>query len=213
MLTISENYHRFLKLNIETALLQWYSESTAPTNNYSLIKLRRSEMSEPVQQSGVFEIQRLYIQKQSCQVPHAPGIFQQEMKDEKPETTVEMNIQNRPLNNEVFEVTLTFHVTMKIQQQTALSLEVTQAGIFKLTDFDAKQQGFLLGAYCPGVLYPYVRKAISDLTQSAGFLPITLPPINFDQAYQQRQNQQATQPTTEKSSSAEETSWEQVTVQ
>ena len=170
-------------------------------------------MSEPVQLSGVFEIQRLYIQKQSCQVPHAPGIFQQDSKDVKPETTVEMNIQNRPLDSGLFEVTLTFHITMKLQQQTALSMEVQQAGIFKLTDFDIKQQGFLLGAYCPGVLYPYVRKAVSDLSQAAGFLPITLPPINFDHAYQQRQNQQATQPATEKSSSAEETSWEKVTVQ
>src|ERR1700722_12554227 len=122
-------------------------------------------MSEPsTTPTNVFEIQRLYIQKQSCQVPHAPGIFQQDMKDVKPETAVEMNSQNRSLSNDLFEVTLTFHVTMKIQQQTALSLEVTQAGIFKLTNFETKQQEILLGAYCPGVLYPYVRKAISDLT-------------------------------------------------
>ena len=65
-------------------------------------------MSEPStpQSSNAFEIQRLYIQKQSCQVPHAPGIFQQELKDVKPETTVEMNIQNRPLNNDLFEIDL-----------------------------------------------------------------------------------------------------------
>lgn len=173
-------------------------------------------MSEPSAQqppSTVFEIQRLYIQKQSCQVPHAPGIFQQDMKDVKPETAVEMNIQNRPLGNDLFEVTLTFHVTMKIQQQTALSLEVQQAGIFKLANFEAQQQAFLLGAYCPGVLYPYVRKAISDLTQAAGFLPITLPPINFDSAYQQRQQQQNQTPQAVKTDSPTDTSWEAVTVQ
>ena len=174
-------------------------------------------MSEPsTPPANVFEIQRLYIQKQSCQVPHAPGIFQQDLKDVKPETTVEMNIQNRPLGNDLFEVTLTFHVTMKIQQQTALSLEVTQAGIFKLANFETKQQEFLLGAYCPGVLYPYVRKVISDLTQSAGFMPITLPPINFDSAYQQRQQQQQNQnaPTAKTESTASpDTSWEKVTVQ
>ena len=174
-------------------------------------------MSEPSPPpASVFEIQRLYIQKQSCQVPHAPGIFQQDVKDVKPETTVEMNSQNRPLGNDLFEATLTFHVTMKIQQQTALSLEVTQAGIFKLANFETKQQEFLLGAYCPGVLYPYVRKVISDLTQSAGFLPITLPPINFDNAYQQRQQQQQNQNApaakTESAASAD-TSWEKVTVQ
>lgn len=167
-------------------------------------------MSEPStpQSSNAFEIQRLYIQKQSCQVPHAPGIFQQELKEVKPEITVEMNIQNRPLNNDLFEITLTFHVTMKIQQQTALSLEVTQAGIFKLVNFDDKQKDFLLNAYCPGILFPYVRKAISDLTQSAGFLPITLPPINFENSYQQRQQQQ------QKSNiSTTDAEWEKVSVQ
>jgi preprotein translocase subunit SecB len=166
-----------------------------------------SELSTEQPLSTVFEIQRLYVQKQSCQVPHAPGIFQQEVKDVKPETAVEMNIQNRPLNNDLFEVTMTFHVTMKIQQQTALSLEVTQAGLFKLVNFDDKQKDFLLGAYCPGILYPYVRKVISDLTQSAGFLPITLPPINFDSAYQQRQQQQ------QKTNPAAQEEWEKVTVQ
>jgi preprotein translocase subunit SecB len=166
-------------------------------------------MSEPSTPppSTTFEIQRLYVQKQSCQVPHAPGIFQQEVKDVKPETAVEMNIQNRSLNNDLFEVTMTFHVTMKIQQQTALSLEVTQAGIFKLANFEDQQRDFLLGAYCPGILYPYVRKVISDLTQSAGFMPITLPPINFDSAYQQRQQQQ------QKTNPAAQEEWEQVTVQ
>lgn len=173
-------------------------------------------MSEPsADPVSVFEIQRLYVQKQSCQVPHAPGIFQQDAKDIKPETTVEMNIQNRPLGNDLFEVTLTFHVTMKLQQQTALSLEVQQAGIFKLANFEAKQQEFLLGAYCPGMLYPYVRKIISDLTQASGFLAITLPPINFDSAYQQRQqqqNQSASSAKTESPASAD-ASWEAVTVQ
>ncbi|MBS0351410.1 MAG: protein-export chaperone SecB [Proteobacteria bacterium] len=167
-----------------------------------------SEPSVSQQPSNVFEIQRLYVQKQSCQVPHAPGIFQQELKDVKPETTVEMNIQNRSLNNDLFEVTMTFHVTMKIQQQTALSLEVTQAGIFKLVNFDDKQKDFLLSAYCAGILFPYVRKQISDLTQSAGFLPITLPPVNFEQAYQQRQQQQQQQ-----SNAPANTEWEKVTVQ
>jgi preprotein translocase subunit SecB len=167
-----------------------------------------SEPSASSQPNNQFEIQRLYVQKQSCQVPHAPGIFQQELKDVKPETTVEMNIQNRSLHNDLFEVTMTFHVTMKIQQQTALSVEVTQTGIFKLVNFDDKQRDFLLGAYCPGILFPYVRKQISDLTQSAGFLPITLPPINFDSAYQQRQQQQ--QKTNPLTTQAE---WETVTVQ
>lgn len=138
---------------------------------------------------GTLDIQRIYIKEQSCKVPHAPGIYQQQSAEVKPETGLEMNIQNQALEEGHFEVTLKLHLTLKFAQQTAMVIEVQQAGVFKFGAFDATQQAFLLGAYCPGVLFPYARKAVSDLAGAAGFLPITLPAINFDAMYQQRQKQ------------------------
>ncbi len=147
--------------------------------------------SKPVQ----FEIERLYIKQQSTQTPNAPNIFQLQIdnKDNKPETQVEMKVDSRELGDHRYEVTLGFHITLKIQQQTALRCEVQQAGIFRISESTVEQRKFLLEGYCPGILHPYARKVIADLSWNAGFLPITLPPIDFEQARrQQEQNAQNT---------------------
>jgi preprotein translocase subunit SecB len=39
---------------------------------------------------------------------------------------------------------------------------------------------------CPSTLFPYARRAISDLVADGGFPPLTLQPVNFDQLYAQR---------------------------
>jgi preprotein translocase subunit SecB len=39
---------------------------------------------------------------------------------------------------------------------------------------------------CPGTLFPYARRAISDLVADGGFPPLTLQPVNFEQLYAQR---------------------------
>ncbi len=147
--------------------------------------------NKPVQ----FEIERLYIKQQSTQTPNAPNIFQLQIdnKETKPETQVEMKIDSRELGDHRYEVTLGFHITLKIQQQTALRCEVQQAGIFRISESTSEQRKFLLEGYCPGILHPYARKVVADLSWNAGFLPITLPPIDFEQARRQReQNAQST---------------------
>ena len=141
-----------------------------------------------------FEIQRFYVKKQSAEVPYAPSIFQQEGK---PETTVEMKIDHAKVSDTQFEVSLTFQITMKLQQQTALRLEVQQAAIFHVEGYTQEEQAFLLNAFCPNILHPYARKVVADLSFNAGFSPITLPPINFDQAYQARQPNAQTKATSE----------------
>lgn len=91
-----------------------------------------------------------------------------------------------------FEVVVTLNLTMKVNQQTAVTLEVQQAGLFHIEGFNKEQQAYLLGAYCPNMLFPYARKAVADLCLSAGFAAVPLPPINFESLYEQRlQNKQS----------------------
>ncbi len=54
--------------------------------------------------------------------------------------------------------------------------------------FEPEAQARVLDVYCPGLLFPYARKVVSNLAVDAGLLPITLPPINFEALYQQRQS-------------------------
>lgn len=130
------------------------------------------------------EIKRFYVKEQSCKVPYAPGIFGAEGQ---PTTQVEISNQKYKRDNGETDVTIHLNISLKINQQTALTLQVEQVGTFLLQGFTKEQEEQLLGAYCPSLLFPYARKIVADLSQSAGFAPINLPPVNFDQMYLQQQ--------------------------
>jgi preprotein translocase subunit SecB len=50
-----------------------------------------------------------------------------------------------------------------------------------------------LGSFCPNILFPFAREAISDLVNKGGFPQMLLAPVNFDALYSQhlQQAQQA----------------------
>jgi preprotein translocase subunit SecB len=51
-----------------------------------------------------------------------------------------------------------------------------------------------LGSFCPNMLFPYAREAISNLVNRGTFPPLNLAPVNFDAifaAYVQKRAQQA----------------------
>ena len=91
------------------------------------------------------------------------------------------------------EVMLTVTVTAKVEEQTAYLVEVQQAGIFQVAGFEEGQIGHLLGSFCPNILFPYVREAISDLVARGGFPQMLLQPVNFDALYAQHMQQQQEQ--------------------
>lgn len=146
-------------------------------------------MSEAAQPQ--FALQRVYLKDASLEVPGAPAIFLQQWN---PEVSIDLASEVVPLqDNSHFEVTVALTVTARNEGQTAFLVEVKQAGIFQAVGFDDASLGPLLGAYCPNVLFPYAREAISDLVGKASFPQLLLQPINFDAVYAERlQQAQAT---------------------
>jgi len=134
-----------------------------------------------------FQLHKLYIKDASFQIPEGSVIFQNEWA---PELNVEVNTQATKLNEQnTFEVALKIKATVKSSNKLAFEAEVQQAGIFEITDLPKEQLENALGAYCPNLLYPYLREAISDLVTRGGFPQLSLAPINFEMLYQQqRQN-------------------------
>ena len=81
-------------------------------------------------------------------------------------------------------------VTAEVNGKTAYIAEVKQAGIFAIKGVDAELEQ-LLGAYCPNMLFPYVRETIATLIGKGSFAPFHLQPINFDALFQQAQAKRA----------------------
>lgn len=142
------------------------------------------------EQQVQFSIQRIYVKDTSFEAPNLPELFR-EAQDWRPEINMDLNTSSSVLEEGVHEVVLSLTVTAKLGEKTAFLVEIQQAGIFQANGLDNDQLGHTLGAYCPNILYPYAREAVSSLTARGGFPPLHLAPVNFDALYAQHLQQRA----------------------
>ncbi len=131
-------------------------------------------------------IQKLYVKDVSFETPNAPDIFNEKGQ---PEIKMNLNQKVKKITDDVYEIILSVTVTCKILEKTAYLVEVQQAGIFTLQNFEDNILHQVLGTYCPNVLFPYARQTVSDLVMNGGFQPLLLQPVNFDQLYAQQLQQ------------------------
>ncbi len=128
-------------------------------------------------------LQKIYIRDASIEVPDGPRVFTEEYN---PEVNVDLNTQIQSLSDETHQVVLTVTVTAKQGERTAYIVEVQQAGVFQIEGFpDENERDHVLGAYCPSILFPYIRESVGDMVQRAGFPHFLLQPVNFDLLYAQ----------------------------
>jgi preprotein translocase subunit SecB len=81
------------------------------------------------------------------------------------------------------------------EDTVAFLVEIQQAGIFSIQGAPQAQLDHLLGSFCPALLFPYAREAITSEVVRGSFPQLVLAPINFDALYmQQLQEQQKNAP-------------------
>jgi len=129
-----------------------------------------------------FSIEKIYLKDVSFESPDAPAVF---TADWKPEINMELNSQGQPIDNNVYEVELSITVTAKNKDKTSFLVEIKQCGIFSISGMDDANINGMLGSFCPNILFPYAREAISDLVTKGGFPQLLLAPVNFDALYAQ----------------------------
>lgn len=146
-------------------------------------------MNENENQGGQFGLERLFVKDLSFEVPSSK-VF---LGEWKPEMDVQLNTETTRLDETHYEVSVTVTVTAKNADVTAFVAEVKQAGIFLIAGVPEEQLTQLVGAYCPNILFPYVREAICDLVGRGSFPQLLLAPVNFDALFAQAQQQRAQQ--------------------
>lgn len=150
-----------------------------------------SEQENQEQAAGTekqFVLQKIYLKDTSFETPNSPEIFTEEWK---PEINIDLQTSGKQVAEHVHEVVLTVTVTAKIGEKTAYLMEVHQAGVFGIAGFNAQEQSHMLGSYCPSLLFPYAREAVSSLIGKGGFPQMLMAPVNFDALYAQHMQQQA----------------------
>ncbi|MFP4063094.1 MAG: protein-export chaperone SecB [Halochromatium sp.] len=151
-----------------------------------------ADNQQPQQPQGErqFALRSIYIKDLSYEAPNAPEIFRQ---DWKPETSLHLDIKLAALSEDTHEVVLTVTVTTKVGEQTAYLIEIQQAGIVSVAGFAKEELGPLFYVYCPSLLFPYARQAVSDLVAKGGFPHLLLQHVSFDAIYAQKQAEQRDQ--------------------
>ena len=141
------------------------------------------------QQPG-FSIEKIYVKDASVEIPNAPQIFTDRTQ---PQVSIELGNYAQQIEENIFEVAIKVTVTSKIADKTVFLVEVTQAGIFQISNVPAENIELIVGITCPNILFPYARESVSDLIVRAGFQPVLLTPINFEALFAQQKQQQSGQ--------------------
>lgn len=129
-----------------------------------------------------FSIEKVYLKDVSFESPETPAIFTDAWD---PEINLDLNSQGKLIENNIYEVELSITVTAKNKDKTGFLVEIKQCGIFSIVGMDANTLHGMLGSFCPNILFPYAREAISDLVSKGGFPQLLLAPVNFDALYAQ----------------------------
>ena len=137
-----------------------------------------------------FAIQRIYTKDISFETPNSPQVFTGEWQ---PSINVQLNTAAQDLGNDHVELVLTVTVTAKQGETTGFLAEVQQAGIFLIKGIPEEEMGPMLGIFCPNILFPYAREAVSDLVARGSFPQLVLAPVNFDALYAQQVQQKQTE--------------------
>ena len=143
-------------------------------------------------ENAMLTIQNLYMKSVSFESNNSPEHYR---KQWKPELSIQLDTENKKLDNDTYEVTLTVVSTVKNQDETAYTSKVKQAGTFKIAGLDDTTLDQVLESFCPNMLYPYIREVVSSEVTRANFPPLVLAPINFDALYLQKKEKRKSEKT------------------
>ena len=116
----------------------------------------------------------------------------------QPDVQVQVNLdaKKRSQDNQ-YEVASKLNITSKAKEgETVLFvLEVDYVGLFHIENVPEEQLHPFLLIECPRMIFPFLRRVVSDITRDGGFPPLNLENIDFISLYRneiaRRQNQAA----------------------
>jgi preprotein translocase subunit SecB len=144
-----------------------------------------SSEGTPAPDQGVPNLQVLaqYIKDLSFE---NPGVTTSLVDRPQIELGVDLNASRMP-DKDMFEVELKIRVDAKHDGKALFLLEVAYAGMFRLSNVpDVGTQQMILLIQAPHMLFPFVRRIVSDVVRDGGMPPLMIEPIDFMALYQAR---------------------------
>lgn len=106
--------------------------------------------------------------------------------DATPDVQVQVNLdaKKRTAENQ-YESAIKLNVTSKVKDSDTILfvLEVDYVGIFHIENVPDDQIHPFLLIECPRMIFPFLRRVVSDVTRDGGFPPLNLENIDFLSLY------------------------------
>ena len=110
-----------------------------------------------------------------------PGAMQ--TFETQPTVTVNIHVDAQKSDDENYLVGLRIEVGANAGEQSVYAINLDYAGLFRLTNVEARSLEPILLIESPRILFPFARRIISDITRDAGYTPLMLDPVDFVALY------------------------------
>ena len=104
----------------------------------------------------------------------------------QPDVQVQVNLDAKKRTTEhQYEVVIKLKITSKNKEDGAemFILEIDYGGVFHIEGVPDDQMHPFLLIECPRMLFPFLRRIVSDITRDGGFPPLNLENIDFLSLY------------------------------
>ena len=96
-----------------------------------------------------------------------------------------LDAKKRGGDNNQFESSIKLNITSKAKEgdATLFVMEIDYVGIFHIEGVPEDQMHPFLLIECPRMIFPFLRRVVSDVTRDGGFPPLNLENIDFIALY------------------------------
>jgi len=105
-----------------------------------------------------------------------------------PEISVQVALDAKKRQTEHhYEIMSKYSITSRNKDggETLFVLEIEYGGLFHIENVPEEQLHPFLMIECPRMLFPFVRRIVSDMTREGGFPPLNLETVDFVALYRQ----------------------------
>ena len=124
-----------------------------------------------------------YIRDLSFENPEAPNSVMGGAS--APSFNVNINVAVKKQTDEIYAVELTLNAKAERDEKLLFNVELIYGGLFRVLNIPENQMAPALMIECPRLIFPFARQVLANVTQSGGFPPLLMEPVDFAVIYRQ----------------------------
>lgn len=130
-----------------------------------------------------------YIKDLSFENPNVSKMV--ESKGDSPDLRVDISVAAKRVGPDLYESAIQFNGHAKGKIGVIYDLELLYAGLFRIQNIPEEALEPFLLVNCPTLIFPFLRRIVSDVTRDGGFPPLMLDPMDFGALFMRNKQQAA----------------------